>query len=562
MKIFNLRKVMGVFFALSLTLACDSLDEINENPNGVSPSEANPNLLMPSVMRPAATSTLDLGIGDIAGTVQHTQKDGWFTGHNQFEWGLRDWTGWYNMLRTNNFLQRRSEELGMEFHRGVSLTMKSYIFGMITDLWGDAPYNTALRGDQDGLENEFPAYDNQEDIYPGIIQDLQSAAQIFATGNSEGVIPEYDLYFGGNATMWHKFTNSLILRFAMRVSEKLPDLAQQSIEQVYNSGVYLTGADEDVSIDFIGAASGDSWPTATDFDAGSQFRRFKPCNTLLDRLVDYEDPRLGVWVRPVHCQWVEDLSLDVAYDPYIRENGEILEGRVSFLDVEYVERIAAGNKYTRHYNPEILGRELDTREYVGLPQMAQGPSDHNLNPTGGQQLENQHVSQLADVYRERTGGILQARVISASEVHFILAEASQRGWSTGDAEANYNNAIRYSLETWGVDDDFEAYIERPEVAYDGSLQRIIEQKWIASWTTATESWFDWRRTGYPELEIGEAAPEPQIAVRFTYGNNEINFNAQQVGRAVDRLEVSVGESRGRNNQWAKPWLLQGTGKPW
>ena len=46
------------------------------------------------------------------------------------------------------------------------------------------------------------------------------------------------------------------------------------------------------------------------------------------------------------------------------------------------------------------------------------------------------------------------------------------------------------------------------------------------------------------------------------GSNEINFNAAEVNKAVDKLQVTFGGSRGKNNQWAKPWLLQGTGKPW
>lgn len=562
MKRLNIKLLIGIVLALSFTLACDTLDEINENPNGVAPSAANPNLLMPSVMRPVALNMVNLGFGDIAGVVQHTQKDGWWGGHNQFDWGLRDWTGWYNLLRTNDFLMLRAGETGLEFHKGVSLTMKSYMFGMISDLWGDAPYTTALKGDQPGIENEFPAYDSQEVIYQGVIDDLRNAAQIFASGNNEGVIPEYDLYFRGNAALWHKFTNSLILRYSMRLSEKMPDLARQGVEEVYNSGIYLSGAEEDVTIDYIGASDVDSWPTATDFDAGSSFRRFKPCNTLLDKLVDYQDPRLDQWVRPVHCQWVEDFSLNVAHDPFIRENGQILEGVVSLLDVQYLERIAEGNKYTRHYNPDLLGRTLDTREYVGLPPMLLGPSDHNLNPTGGQQLENQHVSQLSDHYRGRSGGILKARVMSAAEVQFIFAEAAQRGWAVGDAEDHYNKGVQYSLQTWGVGDEFETYIQHPSVAFNGSLEQLIEQKWIASWSAATESWFDWRRTGFPALEVGEGAPEPEIAVRFTYGNNEVNFNNQEVTRAIDRLEVTVGSNRGNNIPWAKPWLIQGTGKPW
>lgn len=562
MKIINSLYKFLIALVLLAAISCDSLDEINDNPNGISPTNANPNFLLPAVMRQAALNINNLGYGDMAGTVQHTQKDGWFTGHNVYEWGLQDWNGWYDLLRNNRFLMERAEDTGLDFHKGIALTMKSFIFGTITDLWGDAPYTMALRGDQPGLENEFPEFDSQEVIYDGVINDLKAAAQIFSTGNNSGIIAQYDLYFAGNAQRWHKFTNSLLLRYYMRLSAKKPDFAKAGIEEVFRTGVFLSAADEDVVMDYIGASIGDSWPSSTDFDAGSNYRRIKPTTTLIDKMVEINDPRVPVWFRPVHNQWVEDPTLTTAIDPFIRENGVILPGIVSFSDVVYVQRIAAGNVYTRHYNPALLGRQLDTGRYVGVPAGLENPSAHNLNPTEGQQVENQHVSQLSDHYRGRSGGILKARIISASEVHFILAEAAQRGWNVGNAQTHYNNAIRLSLQTWGVGAGYEAYIAQPGVAYDGSLKQIIEQKWIASWTTATESWFDYRRTGFPVLVPGEASAEPVMPVRFTYGNNEINFNSNNVGDAISRLEVTFAAGRGANNQWSKPWLIQGTGKPW
>jgi len=562
MKIVNSLYKFLIALVLLGAISCDSLDEINDNPNGIIPANANPNFLLPAVMRQAALNINNLGYGDMAGTVQHTQKDGWFTGHNVYDWGLQDWNGWYDLLRNNRFLMERAEATGLDFHKGISLTMKSFLFGTITDLWGDAPYTMALRGDQPGLENEFPAFDSQEVIYDGVINDLKAAAQIFSTGNNTGIIAQYDLYFGGNAQRWHKFTNSLLLRYYMRLSAKKPAFAKAGIEEVFRTGVYLSAADEDVVINYIGAAMADSWPSATDFDAGSNYRRIKPTTTLINRMVETNDPRVPVWFRPVHNQWVENLTLTTSIDPFIRENGVILPGIVSLSDAEYVRRKAAGNVYTRHYNPVLLGRQLDTRRYVGVPAGLENPSAHNLNPTEGQQVENQHVSQLSDHYRGRSGGILRARIMSAAEVHFILAEAAQRGWNVGNAQTHYNNAIRLSLQTWGVGPGYDAYIARPGVAYDGSLKQIIEQKWIASWTTATESWFDYRRTGFPVLVPGEASAEPVMPVRFTYGNNEINFNSANVGNAISRLEVTFGAARGANNQWSKPWLIQGTGKPW
>jgi hypothetical protein len=61
---------------------------------------------------------------------------------------------------------------------------------------------------------------------------------------------------------------------------------------------------------------------------------------------------------------------------------------------------------------------------VGLPTGLIQPDSYNFNPTEGQTLENQHVSQLALKYREQKGEFLEAQLISAAESHFILAEAA------------------------------------------------------------------------------------------------------------------------------------------
>lgn len=543
--------------------SCESLDEINNNPNGVSPSDANVNMLMPTVMVGAAKNMNNLGYQDIAGVVQHTQKDGWFSGHNSYDWGPNDWNGYYGLLRTNEFLIKRSEEVGSDFHKAIGLTMKSFLFGMVTDLWGDAPYTYALQGSKSELDYQFPIYDSQEVIYKGVIEDLKAAAAIFASTSSVNVIPQYDIYFGGNATRWQKFANSLLLRYYMRISDKLPEIAKPGIEAIYNSGNYLTDASEDVTMAYLGASSDDSWPTAASFDAGSNFRRLKPANTLLDPMLETNDPRVKVWFRPVHCRWVEDKALAVAYDPFIRKNGVIQDGVVSLGDEQYLQEIAAGNTFTRHYNPDLLGYKLDTREYVGVPTGLINPSAHNLNPTPGQQLENQHVSQIGDVYRLAKHDLLKARLISTAEVSFILAEAAVKGYAVGNAEAHYLNGINASLKTWGVSGDYAAYVAQPGVAFDGTAKQILTQKWIASWTSATEAWFDYRRTGLPDFKVGPASMEPVMPVRFPYGNNELNFNNEEVTTAVGRLQLSeYGTEIGPNNQWAKPWIIQGTNKPW
>jgi len=559
-KLFNIPKTLFLAIGLLLATACDDqLTEMNINPNGIDPSDANPNLLMPAVLAPAAQQYLELGFNNMAGAVQHTQKNGWYSAHNHYDWAATDWSSWYGILRTNALLESRSEEMGLDFFTGVALTMKSFIFGNITDIWGDAPYTNAVKGDQGGEEFEYPAFDSQEVIYDGIIADLSRAADLFASADASVVNTSADLYFGGDADQWERFANSLLLRYYMRISEKKPQVAQSGIEAIYNSGMYFQSADQDATLDYTGGAN-DVWPSQlTDVD---DFTRWQACQTLIDQLVGTSDPRISVWFDPVAVQWVPDPNLATETEDVLRINGEPdPSGAVTYSYLEFMDM--RDMQITRHFNPNMA--DFDTGEYVGLPPGLVIPESYNGNPDPGQGTRNQHVSQLAPIYATAgaPGDILKARIISAAEVSFILAEAAMKGWNVGNAEDHYNNALMQSLQTWGKADEYDSFMAQTGVAFDGSMEQLMTQKWVASWTAATEAWMDFRRTGLPALEAGPAAGQPAVALRYPYGNDELNNNTINANSAIERLEVTQFSGPvGADSPWSKMWVLQGTGKPW
>jgi hypothetical protein len=97
------------------------------------------------------------------------------------------------------------------------------------------------------------------------------------------------------------------------------------------------------------------------------------------------------------------------------------------------------------------------------------------------------------------------------------------------------------------------------------LESIIEQKWFASWTTAHESWFDWRRTGLPVLVTGPSAKRPALPLRLYYHyTNEISKNPDNAAIAIGKLQPTQykGTDVSNNSAWSKMWLLQGTNKPY
>ena len=100
--------------------------------------------------------------------------------------------------------------------------------------------------------------------------------------------------------------------------------------------------------------------------------------------------------------------------------------------------------------------------------------------------------------------------------------------------------------------------------YSG-LESIMTQKWIASWSAAAEAWFDWRRTGLPELKAGEVAKREKLPLRFYYHlTSEIEKNRENAEAAIGKLEATqyLGDETSKNSAWSKMWLLQGTGKPY
>jgi hypothetical protein len=537
---------LGILLASAL-FSCKDLTVLNQNPNGINPLTANPNLVMSTVLTETGKSFVNLGYQDMAGVMQHTQKDGWSGSHNSYEWGgSQSWASYYDILRNNQYVYDRSVSLNWEMHQGISLVIKSMMFGLITDLWGDAPYSAALKGADGGTANTFPVYDSQEAIYTGILADLEKANTLLSKNAVEytSTPGTADVYYQGNPTKWRKLANSLMLRFYMRISTKKPDVAKAGIEKIMANAVQypiITAIADDAAMPFAGNSNDDSWPANAVYDASaSNYRRLKMAATFVNKLLDLKDPRIAVWANKVQIPLIVDANLPKGTDKI--ENGK------------------------RYLSPDkVVGKDVNTNpDYVGLPTGLIGGASYNLSPTAEQAANNPHVSWLNDIYKQAKGPLLKSRMMSAAEVRFILAEAALKGWSvTGDAKTHYDAGIKASMDTWGTTAAYASYMTQKGVAYDGTLKQIIEQKWISSWTAAQEAWFDYRRTGFPELTVGPSAIRKVLPVRFYYMLDERNLNKTNTEAAMSKLESTIHtEADGKNSAWSKPWVLQGGSKPW
>lgn len=148
---------------------------------------------------------------------------------------------------------------------------------------------------------------------------------------------------------------------------------------------------------------------------------------------------------------------------------------------------------------------------------------------------------------------VKATIMKYSEVEFLLAEAVQRGFLSGDAKKHYEKGIKATLQYWGVSNkDIESYIANEKVQFDNSIEKIINQKWLALFLVDNQSWFDYRRTGYPNfIKPGvDNINDNKIPVRYLYPDNEKSLNKVNLELASQAI--------GGDNINSKGWWETGT----
>lgn len=124
-----------------------------------------------------------------------------------------------------------------------------------------------------------------------------------------------------------------------------------------------------------------------------------------------------------------------------------------------------------------------------------------------------------DDISQRNAKVLEASApgiyLDYAQVQFILAEAVERGFISGDAASYYNEGVRASMEFWGITDGaaIDAYLAQPSVDYNARIgageswrEVIGSQKWIALYMQGIQGWAEWRRLDFGILQVPADGP--------------------------------------------------------
>ena len=189
-----------------------------------------------------------------------------------------------------------------------------------------------------------------------------------------------------------------------------------------------------------------------------------------------------------------------------------------------------------YYKPTV-NSDPGAPEYLGIP--------------NGLSRESQNAYDLGDVslmgsfLRDQPDG-LEATFMTYAELQFCLAEAAHKGLIAGSATAYYEAGIQASFDYYNAEAPID-YFSDLNVVLDGSadMERIMTQKWIASFMCGYEAWFDIRRTGFPNMTISPDNLNGDIyPVRYRYPSTEQAVNAENYSEAVNAIGGDTYNSRG------------------
>ena len=464
--------------------SCDNYLDINENPNQATESNVNPKLTL-SAAQTASFSPLVRRMNELGSVfMNHWGPNvNSFTGGYAEEFGITMSNNFYEDIWTSVYRNTYEYSRIINFpsadydnHKAIAKIMKSFYFQYLVDIYGDIPYSQAHQG----TANVFPAYDDDQAIYRDLIVQLDSAIDMIENAPSTTVnVGTEDVMLAGNMDAWVRFANTLKLRILMRQATKAETDAA--------TATYL--ADQFAVLD-------------------NNFLNFDL--TINPGYSNANDAKQNPWIN---LMW--ELQPDAAGNPVLRNTFRFR--RASSHIANQLNNTPADPRRSRFFS-------TTSGNVVGVVQgSATAPVTISTFGPGLMQSQEQ------DGY-----------VMLHAESLLLQAEAAERGFITGSAQALFDQAILASCAMLGVDNTTATTYVAEVNTVDGKgyaastdkIEAIMFQKSIALCSiNGLESWIEYTRTGYINnvpMPLGATSPTGAKPLRLMYPTSELASNSANV----------------------------------
>jgi len=519
-KMKSIRKVTSyaLVFIFILVSCTKDFDEINTNPHGFTTASEG------SLFNGIIESLVLTGNEQFYINNEILYKQSQLAALTKEAWGNYTlgtdemWKNYYLLLPSFRELNNRFDEMKQT---GEVLNMKAmlkvvfaYKTFKITDIFGDIPFFDAGYGFQD-LEYLRPKFDSQESIYKYLLDELKWCdVNISDTAVSQEpflTFSGFDRLFNGDILEWQKFANSMRLRYALRMSEKEPELAGQIIKEIVeNDRPVFVG----YNFTYYVGESAAIWPASMGFKNGSLNWSFR----------EHKNLRMGTNI------W-HQLSLNDSTD------GDGIFDPRAYI---FFETNNANEWVAFPQNPEQT-----------TPTSGGIPYDSHRDQAGAFQIKGEtNIYSPFNYFVVRDEDFMPIPLITGSEVHFILAEAYFKGIGVpqdmATADIEYLNGINTSVSWWiSVANNsklpssgmtFPEMIQIPSglnfssvltvfgfwnaTSDEEKLEFIYTQRWLDAFRQPWEAYALARRTGKTPRE-----GEPIDHFRLPYPPSEAEYNS-------------------------------------
>jgi hypothetical protein len=515
-------RTLGISILLGLLASCQDFEEVNTDPNN--PQSVTTNVLMSGVEK----------------RIMDDVYDSWFSGrqallYSQY-WAQRNYTeeDRYQIRESvnNNYFMYLYQNIATleEIIRlntdpatassmalygandnqiAAAKTLRVWLYLLMTDTWGSIPYSEAGKLLDDVYR---PKYDTQQSIYNALAAEVKEAAAMI--DEDEMAFTSGDNIFGGDATKWKKFANSLRCRIAIHLSKVDPQWRTYITEAV-NSGVFESNDDNAVYAYSATPPNESAFYRGFFVDGRNDFSITRPFVDILKGQRDTLNNKTHPW------EGVVDPRLPIYTTP-------------------------RGGKY------------------IGMPYGI--PSGETSTPRGA--APNWYGAPPLCIQSD-----FRVPLMTYAELQFILCEYN--GYSADEYEEGVRASLEYWSTLNGTpltNEEVEEYFEA--VSQSINAETVAIQKYIDLFMNGTEAWTEYRRTGYPVqlLKPGEVScissggeelnftslsdTKGDIAARVKYPTNESTLNAPSFAEAVSQLQD------GTNNYYSKMfWDARTPGNP-
>lgn len=186
---------------------------------------------------------------------------------------------------------------------------------------------------------------------------------------------------------------------------------------------------------------------------------------------------------------------------------------------------------------ETLRKNNDSRISMFFSQ-AKNLSGSNIGYQGapaGYATNSTFNYQPSNVVQNLAAAPLSILIYPYAELQFTLSELAFKGIIPGNAQLYYESGVKSIIEQWGATVPVN-YFANPNVAYNGTLERIMLQKHVALFFVDEQQWFEQRRTGFPILpNNGGLLNDGKLPQRLLYPPNPKILNSENYQAAVQQM---------------------------